>query len=182
MLDDKVLTKSCYFPFTFKIKCSIKLWKSHYSPREKALVSLILCINSYDFSIATVSILRCCFDLKYKRITFYADPEVHANINTSTDRICIKCPDNGMSRGCVVVLRSPQDLLSAISLKIRRSDRERCFPQQKSGEYTVAVFKQRINKTLQATPLIVFVVSISPNICNSNLPEGNVYHLFITLP
>ena len=136
MLDDKILTKSCY----------------------------------------------CLFDLKYKRITFYADPEVHANINTSTGQVCVKCPDNGMSRRCVAVLRSPQDLLSAISLKIRRSDRERCFPLQKSGDYTVAVFKQRINKTLQPTPLIVFVVSISPNTCKSNLPEGKVYHLFITLP
>ena len=87
-----------------------------------------------------------------------------------------------MSRGCVVVLRSPQDLLSIISLEIPSSEGERCFSQRKRGEYIVAVYKQSISRTLQATPLNVFVVSISPSTCKSNLPEHSAMHLFATLP
>ena len=80
-----------------------------------------------------------------------------ASINTTGDQICVSC---SVSKGCVIVLRTPQDLQSTMSHKIPRSEGEGCFHQQ-SGEYTVAVFKQTMNKTLHAIPLNVSVVSVS---------------------
>ena len=65
-----------------------------------------------------------------------------------------------MSRGCIIVLRPPREMQSTMSHKIARAE-VRCFHQEQSGEYTVAVFKQTINKTLHAIPLNVSVVSVS---------------------
>ena len=84
--------------------------------------------------------------------------ELSASINTSDNQICVSCLDDGMSRGCVIVLRHSQELQS--SYEIRRSE-VRCFHQELSGDYTVAVFKQAMNKTLYAIPLNVSVVSVS---------------------
>ena len=75
-----------------------------------------------------------------------------------------------MSRGCVIVLRHSQELQSTMSYKIPRSE-VRCFHQEQSGDYTVAVFKQTINKTLHAIPVNVSVVSVSfstPTTCKLN--------------
>ena len=84
-----------------------------------------------------------------------------ASINTTENQICVSCPDDGVSRGCVVVLHHSQELQSTKSYEILRSEEVRCFRQEQSGDYTVAVFKQTINKTLHAIPLKVSVVSIS---------------------
>ena len=76
-----------------------------------------------------------------------------------------------MSRGCVIVLRHSQELQSTMSYEIPRSKGEGCFRQEQSGDYTVAVFKQTINKTLHAIPLNVSVVSVSfstPTTCKLN--------------
>lgn len=83
-----------------------------------------------------------------------------ASINTTSDQICVSCPDDGVSKGCVVVLRPPQDLHSTMSYEIPRSEL-RCFHQEQSGNYTVAVFKQNTSNALEAIPLEVSVVSIS---------------------
>ena len=66
-----------------------------------------------------------------------------------------------MSKGCVIVLRHSQELQSTMSYEILRSEGEGCFRQEKSGDYTVAVFKQTMNKTLHASALKVSVVSLS---------------------
>ena len=87
--------------------------------------------------------------------------ELNASINTTENQICVSCPDDGVSRGCVIVLCHSQELQSTISYEILRSEGERCFRQEKSGDYTVAVFKQTISKTLHAIPLNVSVVSVS---------------------
>ena len=86
-----------------------------------------------------------------------------ASINTTGDQICVSCPDDGTSKGCVVVLRPSQELQSTMSYEILRSEGEGCFHQEQSGDYTVAVFKQTMNKTLHAIPLKVdlSVVSVS---------------------
>ena len=65
-----------------------------------------------------------------------------------------------MSRGSVIVLRHFQGLQSTMSHKIARAE-VRCVHQEQSGDYTVAVFKQTMNKTLHAIPLNVSVVSVS---------------------
>ena len=83
-----------------------------------------------------------------------------ASINTTENQICVSCPDDGVSRGCVIVLRHSQELQSIMSHNISRA-KVNCFHQEKSGDYTVAVFKQIINKTLNAIPLNVSVVSLS---------------------
>ena len=83
-----------------------------------------------------------------------------ASINTTENQICVSCPDDGVSRGCVIVLRYTQELQSIMSHKIARAE-VRCFHQEQSGDYTVAAFKQTINKTLNAIPLNVSVVSSS---------------------
>ena len=66
-----------------------------------------------------------------------------------------------MSKGCVVLLRPSQELQSTMSYEILRSEGEGCFRQELSGDYTVAVFKQTMNKTLHASALKVSVVSLS---------------------
>ena len=66
-----------------------------------------------------------------------------------------------MSKGCVIVLRHSQELQSTMSYEILRSEEEGCFHQELSGDYTVAVFKQTMNKTLHAIPLNVSVVSVT---------------------
>ena len=76
------------------------------------------------------------------------------------ENICVSCPDDRVSKGCVVVLRPPNKTLSAMSHEIPRAE-VRCFHQEKSGDYTVAVFTQNMNNALQAKPLKVSVVSIS---------------------
>ena len=48
-----------------------------------------------------------------------------------------------------------------MSYAILRSEGEGCFRQELSGNYTVAVFKQTMNKTLHASALKVSVVSLS---------------------
>ena len=48
-----------------------------------------------------------------------------------------------------------------MSYEIPRSEGEGCFCQEQSSDYTVAVFKQTMNKTLHAIPLNVSVVSVS---------------------
>ena len=78
---------------------------------------------------------------------------------------------------CVVVLRPPQELHSTISHEIPSSG-ERCFRQEQSGDYTVAVFKQNMNKTLHAFPLHVYMASISLTTCKS---KEYVYHLASSL-
>ena len=83
-----------------------------------------------------------------------------ASINTTENQICVSCPDDGLSRGCVVVLRHSQELQSIMSHNIPRAEL-RCFHQEQSGEYTVAVFKQTTNRTLHMIPLDVSVVSLS---------------------
>ena len=84
-----------------------------------------------------------------------------ASINTTEKQICVSCPDDGMSKGCVIVLRHSQELQSTMSYEILRSEEEGCFHQEQSGDYTVGVFKQTMNKTLHAIPLNVSVVSVS---------------------
>ena len=84
-----------------------------------------------------------------------------ASINTTDDKICVSCPDDGVSKGCVVVLRLPQKMQSTLSYEIPRSEEGRCFPQKQSGEYTVAVFKQIMRNALQEKPLNVSMVTIS---------------------
>ena len=59
------------------------------------------------------------------------------------------------------MLRHSQELQSTMSHKILTSDGEGCFRQELSGDYTVAVFKQTMNKTLHAIPLYVSLVSVS---------------------
>ena len=66
-----------------------------------------------------------------------------------------------MSKGCVVVLRPSQELQSTMSYEILRSEGGGCFRQEKSDDYTVAVFKQTMNKTLHASALKVSVASLS---------------------
>jgi len=83
-----------------------------------------------------------------------------ASINAMNENICISCPDDGVSRGCVVVLRLPNKTLSAVSHEIQRAE-VKCFHQEQSGDYTVAVFTQNTSNALQAKPLKVSVVSIS---------------------
>ena len=83
-----------------------------------------------------------------------------ASINTTENQICVSCPDDGVSRGCVIVLRHSQELQSSKSHRIPRSE-VRCFRQELSGDYTVAVFKQTMNKTLHAISLNVSMVSVS---------------------
>ena len=83
-----------------------------------------------------------------------------ANINTTENQICVSCPDDGVSRGYVIVLRHSQELQSIMSHKIARAE-VRCFRQEQSGEYTVTVFKQTTNETLHMIPLDVSVVSLS---------------------
>ena len=76
-----------------------------------------------------------------------------------------------MSKGCVVVLRPPQEMLSLLSYEIPKSEEGRCFPKLQSGEYTVAVFKQNMSNTLQKNPVKVAVVSVSiptETTCKSN--------------
>ena len=81
-----------------------------------------------------------------------------AIINTTDHQICVSCPDDGVSEGCVAILR-PQESTTTISHQIPRSE-VRCF--QQIGNYTVAVFKQQTTSSaLQAIPLKVSVVSIS---------------------
>ena len=83
-----------------------------------------------------------------------------ASINTTDDQICVSCPDDGVSRGCVIVLRNSQELQSTMNHKIPRAE-VRCFHQEQSGEYTVAVFTETTNKILDAIPLNVSMVSLS---------------------
>ena len=87
--------------------------------------------------------------------------ELSASINTTEKQICVSCPDDGVSRGCVIVLCPSQELHSTMSYEILRSEGEGCFRQEKSGDYTIAVFKQTMNKTLHAIPLYVSLVSVS---------------------
>ena len=79
-----------------------------------------------------------------------------------------------MSRGCVIVLRHSQELQSTMSYEIPRSEGEGCFHQEQSGDYTVAVFKQTINKTLHAIPLNVPVVSVSLSTPSTRKLNDNV--------
>ena len=83
-----------------------------------------------------------------------------ASINAMNENICISCPDDGVSRGCVVVLRHSQELQSTMSHNIPRAEVS-CFHQEQNGDYTVAVFKQTMNKTLNAIPQKVSVVCLS---------------------
>ena len=87
------------------------------------------------------------------------DSELIASINTTDDQICVSCPDDGMSKGCVVVLRPPQELQLTMSYEILRPER-RCFHQEQSGDYTVTVFKRTMNNALYAYPLNVSMVSV----------------------
>ena len=81
-------------------------------------------------------------------------------INTTDNQICVSCPDDGVSKGCVVVFRPPHKNLTTMSHHILRSE-VKCFRQQQIGNYTVAVFKQAMSNALQAIPLKVSVVFIS---------------------
>ena len=65
---------------------------------------------------------------------------MQASIQLVTMQICASCPDNGVSKGCVVVLPPPQELQSTITYEIPNLVEEKCFHQEQSGEYTVAVF------------------------------------------
>ena len=47
-----------------------------------------------------------------------------ASINTTENQICVSCPDDGMSKGCVIVLRHSQELQSTMSYEILRSEEE----------------------------------------------------------
>ena len=83
-----------------------------------------------------------------------------ASINRSDDRICVSCPGDGVSNGCVVVLR-PQKMQSTLSYEILRSEEDRCFSQKPSGEYTVAVFRRMMSNALQENPFTVSMVNVS---------------------
>ena len=91
--------------------------------------------------------------------TAHSGPSV--SVNTTDDQICVSCPYSDVSKGCVVVSRHSQELQSTMSYEILRSEGEGRFHQELSGDYTVAVFKQTMNKTLHAIPLNVSVVSLS---------------------
>ena len=86
--------------------------------------------------------------------------ELSASINTTENQICVSCPDDGVSRGCVVVLRHSQELQSIMSHNTPRAE-VRCFHQENNADYTVAVFKQTMNKTLHAIPLALNVSVVS---------------------
>jgi len=84
--------------------------------------------------------------------SFITDNSVFgASINTTENQICVSCPDDGVSRGCVIVLRYTQQLQSTMSHIIPKAG-IRCFYQEQNGDYTIAVFKQTMNKTLHAIP------------------------------
>ena len=59
-------------------------------------------------------------------------------INTTDDHICVTCPDDGVSKGCVEVTHPSQET----SQEISKSDRGMCFPQLEDGEYNFTIFKQ----------------------------------------
>ena len=61
-----------------------------------------------------------------------------ASINTTGDQICVSCPDDGVSRGCVVVLHHSQELQSTKSYEILRSEGGGCFRQEQSGDYNTS--------------------------------------------
>ena len=65
--------------------------------------------------------------------------ELSASINMTENQICVSCPDDGVSRGCIIVLRHSQELQSTMSYEILRSEGEGCFRQEQSGDYTVTV-------------------------------------------
>ena len=81
-----------------------------------------------------------------------------ASINATGDQICVSCPDDGVSKSCVVVLHPPRELQSTITYEIPNLVEEKCFHQEQGGEYTVAVFKQTMNKTLHGIPLTVSAI------------------------
>lgn len=83
-----------------------------------------------------------------------------------------------MSKGCIVVLRPPQELQSTMNYEIPNLVEEKCFHQERSGEYTVAVFKKTTNKTLNAIPLNVSVVSVSSLTPITRKLNDNVILLF----
>ena len=108
--------------------------------------------------------------------------ELSASINTTDDQICVSCPDDGVSKGCVVVLRPPQELQLTMSYEILRSER-RCFHQEQSGDYTVTVFKQAMNNALYAYPLNVSVVSVfsTPTTPTTRKSKDVIRHSELTL-
>ena len=116
-------------------------------------------LYSYAVEFVLVPEMWMHLDLNDSFIT--ENSELSASINTTENQICVICPDDGVSRGCVIVSRHSQELQSTMSYEILRSEGEGCFHQEKSGNHTVAVFKQTINKTLRAISLTVSVVSVS---------------------
>jgi len=107
------------------------------------------------------------FALKITANYFTVDSPVSANIQQTHNQICIQCPENGETKGCVMFIHPTWNLESVESHIIEKSSR-RCF-HQLTGEYTVAVFGQSTGGVLQKVPLNVSVVSISePTSCTSN--------------
>ena len=115
----------------------------------------------YSYAVEFVLVPEMWMHLDLNNSFITENSELSASINTTENQICVSCPDDGVSRGCVIVLRHSQELQSAMSYEILRLEGEGCFRQEKSGDYTVAVFKQTRNKTLHAIPLYVSLVSVS---------------------
>ena len=90
---------------------------------------------------------------------FAVNSFVNASIQPTHNQICARCPAEGETKGCVVIIHPAWNLESVESHTIQKSDR-RCF-HQPSGEYTVAVFGQSMDRVLQMVPLNASVVSIS---------------------
>ena len=127
----------------------------------KSLVTDWLELQLYSYAVEFVLVAEMWVHVDLNNSFITENSELSASINITGDQICVSCPDDGVSRGCVIVLRHSQELQSTMSYEILRSEGEGCFRQEKSGDYTVAVFKQTMNKTLHAIPLKVSVVSVS---------------------
>ena len=60
-------------------------------------------------------------------------------VNTTDDHICVTCPGDGVSKGCIEVTHPSQEMQPTTSHEISRSDRGMCFPQQEDGECNFTV-------------------------------------------
>ena len=131
-----------------------EIQKFHHHPPQIVLTSCTIpyaALHAQIVCLLSWNLLDCIFPI--------TDSE---NINKHDEQICVSCPDGV----CVVVLRPPQEVHSTMSHKIPSSE-VRCFRQEQSGDYTVAVFRQNMNNTLHAFPLYVYMASISLTTCKS---------------
>ena len=132
--------------------------KAKYSGSSK---SNWLLVGWSSSCIHSCTAAGCWYVMYMAQLGIHSHSFITENSGSTGDQICVSCPDDGVSKGCVVVLRPPQELQSTITYEIPNLVEEKCFHQEQSGQYTVAVFKQTTNKTLHMTPLNVSVVSVS---------------------